>query len=177
MRSKFFVVSTLFIILSSTNPIAALSFDAKNPSRIVEQIRNRGASAVVKELWDDQSTWNLIITNISSGLSDWVDVSLALNAGADAGASGMLHDALFQALGKNPEYTLKRAEENYQISELCGGRHDPLASFDQAMGEHEAIITRVNEVKTDQLLRPKKECLSYLEEGKINLFRFFGRMK
>ena len=164
-------------MLSSANPIAALSFDAKNPSRILEQIRNHGASAVARELWDDQSTWNLIITNISSGLPDWVDVSLALNAGADAGASSMLHDALFEALGKNPEYILKRAEGNFQISELCGGRHDPLASFDQAMSEHEAIITRVNEVKTDHLLTQKKECLRYLEKEKIGLLRFFGHAK
>ena len=177
MSINVFFVSVLFIVLSSAHPVAALSFDANNPSMILQQIRNRGASAVVRELYDDQSTWNLVLKNISSSLPAWIDVSLALMPGSDAGASSMLHDALFEVLGKNPEYILEHAEGKYQISELCDGRHDPLASFDQAMAEHEAIITRVNKVKGKGLLATKNECLKSLEDGKTNLLRFFGRAK
>jgi hypothetical protein len=149
-------------------------FAQETPTMLMEQVRKMGARWVVSNLCDKRGEWDRVINRIATGQESWVELAIALHLGSDAGSACELHDAMFQGLGQNPSYVLRRAEPTYPLSDLCEGRHDPLPTYKDAITEQERTIAAVKEVKSEELKSKKDACLSKLEEGKGHLRRFFG---
>jgi len=80
-------------------------------------------------------------------------------------AAADLHDAMFQALGQNPSYVLRRAETEYPLADLCRGRSDPLQTYNDAIAEQERTIAAVKTVKSEGLESKREVCLSKLEQA------------
>jgi hypothetical protein len=80
---------------------------------------------------------------------------------------------MFQALRQNPKYVLREAESTL-LSNLCGGRSDPLPTYKEAIAEEKQTIAALKMVQARKLQSKKEACLSKLEEGKGDLRRFFG---
>jgi len=147
------------------------------PELLLHDVDNRGASVVVRDLWNRHDPWNEVTKRIASGENAWIDVALALRKGSDAGASSDLRDAMFQALAKNPAYVLQHAEPEYPLSELCEGRVDPPSTYSEAIAEQVRTEKAVEQVRTIELQEKKELCLIKLREGEGHLKRFFGMTK
>jgi hypothetical protein len=145
----------------------------EDPQSLTRQVNKTTARWVIWKLWENRGSWNNVMKGIASGEEAWVELAIALYPGSDAGTATDLHDAMFQALGQNPTYVLRRAEPTYPLSDLCGGRHDPLATYKDAITEQEQTIAAVMMVEAKELQSKKEACLSKLEEGKGDLRRFF----
>jgi hypothetical protein len=105
---------------------------------------------------------------------------MAISKGSDAGATEELQDALFVALGQNPAYVLKvlpmaeSAGIPLTLSSVCGGRSDPLRTYDDAISEERQVEAAVEGVSVKALESNKRHCLSILKAGEADLKRFFG---
>lgn len=147
---------------------------APMPDQILSKVKKQGADKVVKELSRDTNKWESLLDSISSGRSKWVEVAVALAAGADAGKSTDLRTAMFLALRKAPAQVLKVAEPAYPIAILCLGRPDPLPTFEAAIDEVRATITAVEGIDEPAVSGKKQVCLQKLHESERDLKRFFG---
>jgi hypothetical protein len=174
MKHKRKLILFWIVFTCGTALLACTSSDQENPTPLMEQVKKVGAKSVVFTLWEKRGEWASVMNRIASGQEAWVELAIALCPGSDAGAATDLHDAMFQALGQNPAYVLRRAEPTYPLSDLCGGRDDPLATYKDAITEQERIIAAVKAVKSEELNSKKEACLSKLEEGKGHLRRYFG---
>jgi hypothetical protein len=82
---------------------------------------------------------------------------------------------MFQALAANPAVVLSKAEPEFDLSSLCGGRTDPLRTFEAASSELDLTIRAVEGVQSPELTSRKRACLSDLRESRASLKRFFGK--
>jgi hypothetical protein len=154
--------------------VESTSLAQEDPHSLMQQINKMGARSAIRKLWENQGIWENVMKRIASGEEDWVELAIALYAGSDAGAASELRDAMFQALRQNPAYVLGRAEPTFPVSDLCGGRSDPLPTYKDAIAEQESTIAAVKTVKSEELNSKKEACVSKLEEEKGHLRRFFG---
>lgn len=156
--------------------VSSCFVDAKgivaSPHSLLREVSKSGATDVVRSLYLDRRKWGFVVHRIASGEKPWVDVGITLLAGSDAGPSSEIHDALFEALAKNPSVVLT-ATEPALSGELCGGRSDPLATYDAAMHELLKIQRAVSRVSEVRLRVLKQLCLRNLDENKEQLRRFF----
>ena len=169
------------IVLLGIGTANAESFHhADGSSMLLQEIEKKGASAVVRRLWG-QSDWEVLTRSIASGQPAWIDVALKLRGASDAGASSELHDALFEALGRNPTYILQVVGMNgavyspVQLEDICRGRADPLTTYEEAIAELSRTTDAVEKVKNKKLQEKKNICIEELRSGKDDLAIFFGK--
>lgn len=146
----------------------------KDTSALIKEIEQRSASQVVRDVWKDREGWSHIMNQVASGQPEWIAVALRLRAGLDAGASAEMHDAMFQALRRNPAYILEYAEPAYPLDTLCQGRVDPLPTYQEASNELGETMAAVQRVRDEKLELNKKRCIAKLKEGEGHLKRFYG---
>ena len=128
---------------------------------------------MVDRLYMERDVWDAVMSDISTGEHRWVSLGIALLAGADAGAASEIHDALFPALGRDPAYLLRQSPSaNFDVIEVCSGRHDPLATYKDARAEQLAVRTKVSALGGD-LQKQRQLCLAALDSGLKDIRRFF----
>jgi hypothetical protein len=143
------------------------------PEELTNSIARDGAAPVVNRLFKDQETWDGVMTHISSGDHRWVALGIALLAGADAGAASEIHDALFPVLGRDPAYLLRQPPSpNFDVIEICSGRHEPLGTYKDAEAEHRAVAAKVTALG-DKFGERRRLCLAALDSGLRDIQRFF----
>ncbi len=146
------------------------------PDAIINEVKSRGADAVVSELYKDWNAWDFICNKIATGDQAWLKAATALKAGTDAGSSEMLDLALGEALEHEPENVFKIAANTFELVFICGGPDVDNArynSYELSMKAIDLRIKKVAAVKDQSLLKMSKECLVYLEESKKGIAEFF----
>jgi hypothetical protein len=143
------------------------------PEELTRDIANDGAAAVVSRLFKDPAAWDSLMARISSGDHHWVKVAIALLGGADAGAASEIHDALFPVLTRDPAYLLRQPpSRNFDVIELCSGRHEPLQTYQDAQAEQRAAAAKVAALG-DKFGERRRLCLAALDSGLKGIRRFF----
>jgi hypothetical protein len=146
------------------------------PESLLQEIKSKGAGAVVFKLYDDSNTWNYILKKIATGDRSWLGIAVALHPGSDAGSSEMLTLAVGEALEHNPLNVFQIAPKDYQLSFICSGpdvddnRYD---SYELSMKAINLRIKKVAAIKEPSLMNMSKECISFLEESKKGIAQFY----
>lgn len=163
----------------ATRAVPSAEPRAQNPEIMLARIKKEGAAAVIKSLWGIPAKWNELTDKVATGNAAWVDVAVALGPGSDAGSTSELEDALFVALGQNAEYVLRvLPPEEYHgnplaLSDICGGRTDPLGTYAESIAEQKRIEAAVKNVSDKALASRRRRCLTELSSGETDLKRFF----
>lgn len=171
------IAVTIALTLSTCHIAAAEAASAawKDPRALADLARRGNAKSVVASVYSNQEAWSYVIEHVASGDPPWIAAAKALHRGSDAGTSSELRDAMFQALAANPAVVLSDAEPEFDLSSLCGGRSDPLGTFEAASSELDLTIRAVEALQSRELTSRKRACLSDLRESRANLKRFFGQ--
>ena len=174
MRTFIALFLVFFLPYSATCSDKIIEYST-NPAMLNSQVKARGAKTIVNELYKSEVSWTQLMKQISSGEKPWLKVAVALRPGSDAGATSMLEEAVGLALLRKPANVLLIAIPTYEVQIVCGGRVDPLPTYELSMSELEKQIKSVQGVKEPQLQILRDSCLSELETSKVHLRRFFGR--
>ena len=145
------------------------------PGRVQEQVTTRGADDVVRELYAQPERWASVLNHIETGDPEWIAAALVLRPGSDAGSTSMLNDSMFAALEKAPEIVITYAFPTFDLASVCGGRIDPLPTYEQGVRELEVTLAAVSRIQDPVLESRKRACLAQLEESRSHLKRFFHR--
>jgi len=145
-----------------------------SPVTLNSQVTARGPKSIVNELYKSDATWAYLMKQISTGEKAWLEVAVSLRPGSDAGTTSMLEEAVSFALLNNPENVLRFAFPTYKLPNVCGGRADPLSTYELSMSEIKRQIKSVQSVKDAQLVSLRDICLAELEASKVHLNSFFG---
>jgi len=148
------------------------------PQALIQEIESKGAKPVVSELYSNTTTWSFVLRRIASGEQSWLKVAVALHAGADAGASGMLTLAVGEALGNNPKNVFTIAAESFELSNICAGPDVDDArynSYKLSIKEINKRIEKISAVKDRSTEKTGKECIQYLEASKKGIADFYGK--
>lgn len=148
---------------------------AADPAAILRDVSAHGAATVVRELYDHRARWDGVLRHVELGEEAWLRVAIALRPGTDAGSASELHDSVVAALAVAPANVLRVAVPEFPLSDLCGGRHDPLATYDAAVNEVGKMMAAVAAIESAQLSKRRDECLSTLKAARADLKRFFAR--
>ncbi len=146
------------------------------PDALFQEIKSKGANAVVFELYGDSNVWDAFLRNIATGNRTWIEVAVALRPGSDAGASEMLTLAVGEALEHDPINVLQIAPKAYQLSYICSGPDVDDRRYDSHELSINAInrrIKKVSAVKDQSLSTTSKECIRYLEDSKTGIAQFY----
>ena len=170
------------IVLLIASSYAESAFSANGPPQgpdmVLARIRNEGAAAVIRSLWDTPR-WSELTDEVASGDARWINVAVALAPGSDAGSTSELNDALVVALSRNPAYVLSAVPTNPSdtnpigLSILCEGPQDPPETYAAALAELKEEETAVRAVRDEALAGKKDLCLKKLAMGEEELKRFF----
>jgi hypothetical protein len=158
---------------SGPPPSLALAYSAST-SQIVSEIARRGPRTVVEELYEHRSDWDYVLSKVKGGEEAWLRVAVALHPGTDAGSSSMLREAVGLALLTAPEFVLRLAIPAFSLSDVCGGRPDPLPTYSAAVAELERQIVSVAAVDSGAVAKTRDRCLDELKASRANLKRFFN---
>jgi len=125
MRGERRVISSVVVLAS----LLACSH-LRRPARLQDEVKRRGAQAVVADLYVHEDRWEEFLRGVASGAPEWLELAVVRAPGTDAGATNQLGIALFLALGPAPERpstslfpkTSSRALEGRpSISKRCAG--------------------------------------------------------
>lgn len=165
---------TLCTACSASSPNTAIA-----PAELISEIQKVGATKVIRRYWGHPE-WRNLVGNVASGERDWIDVALALIPASDAGSASELHDALFRALRKNPEYILRSLAigkapdgRSFSISDICDGRMDPLPAYENARKELEETRISLGKIQGEELQKKKGICMESLFSAGNNLKKYY----
>jgi hypothetical protein len=138
-----------------------------SPSELKDDIKKRGAKAVVSDLFRSGAWENVVLKEIESGSAPWIDLAPALSAGTDAATSEGLGESLIYALPKAPEAVLAVID----LSSRPGPRApDTVCSASFYEGDPTdprkyriAALQAVNRVSNPALKAAKSACLDELQ--------------
>ena len=151
---------------------AALTND---PVLLRKDIEKRGARAVVQELWSNTPAWTSAMQSIGEGKHAWIDVAVLLRVGSDGGASSDLHDSMFVALGKAPQYVLNVALHAFPLESLCTGRTEPAPTYREAIADLDSVKKALTGVKEVPLQSKRKACLNKIRLAEKQLSQYFDQ--
>jgi hypothetical protein len=158
-------VAAASILLTFAATVTSAAEVFSSPDGVLAAIKQRGASAVVEELWRSGSWQRYVYPGVSSGDPKWLEVARVLRPATDAGASEELFDALALALQRRPYLALPVVKEAW----WPGGQ--PLCAFgwdDELPG---GVLVYVGKLESalkspapPELVAMRKECLAGLVE-------------
>jgi len=173
----------LTIVLLSNFAHAASQTDLQ-ANQILSDIERRGASVVVKELYDDPEVWDELLRNVSSGNLGWLKVAEKLGPGTDAGSTNMLEIAIFRALGNAPVQTLTllsrgdRTIPCFRVEFVCSSDFlidDP--ADQKALNLIDRTISRLQEIKEPSLITTRNTCIEGLQQARRDTLRLMREAK
>jgi hypothetical protein len=172
--------ATTFLLIATTFAASAFSANepAETPEFLLARIKNEGAAAVIRSLWDTPR-WSELTDQVASGDPGWVNVAVDLAPGSDAGSTSELNDALALALSRNPVSVLRAVPADPSdsnpigLSIVCVGPQDPPDTYAAALGELKAAEAAVRAIHDKALAGRRDLCLKKLTTGKDALKQFF----
>jgi hypothetical protein len=174
-----FLTATLSIYFAAGLAYSANSIPQgvySKPTAILDEIKSKGARAVVSELYDDQNVWQSMLQKIASGNLAWLKVAVALHPVSDAGSSEMLTLAVGEALENDPKNVFKIALGSFKLGNICSGPDVDDARYDSYELSMKAINRRIKKVaaiKDQSLMNTSKECTQYLEKSRKGIAQFY----
>lgn len=172
-------LSILFSVFANNSAYSADTIPKdyySQPDTLISVIKARGGKAVVLELIKNWNVWDSICDKVATGDQAWLKAAVALQPGADAGASEMPDLALGEALENNPEDVFKITAKAFEISIICGAPDVDNARYNSYELSMKAINLRIKKVGaiTDRsLFNISKECMQYLEASKKGVAQFY----
>jgi hypothetical protein len=147
-----------------------------DPKSILQEVKLKGARAVVSELYGTPKTWHATLERIASGDQSWLDVAVALHPGSDAGSSEMLNLAVGAALENNPAKVFQTTLKTFQLKSICSAPDvdDPkYDSYELSMKAINQRISKVSSITGETITDINKACIQYLEESKKGIAQFY----
>ena len=164
------LAAVMALMAESVTPQRACAAAAAklSPAALHQEIRERGAKAVVARLWraPDQphQGWLGFEQRVASGAPEWLSVAEELADATDAGQTHGLSIALHHALSKNPQGVLRLLPHPpFTIEAVCANGNDEEAAEAEAR-ELRAILAAVSRVKAPSLRNVRDRCLKALHE-------------
>ena len=131
---------------------------SKNPDAILHRIAKEGAPAVLRDLYQDEKTWDGVLGSVSTGSRKWLDVATRLREVSDAGSSDALELALGDALEKSPGDVLALCSGRCDISGVCGN----IGHYKDILAHVERRKRLVKSIAGSNLLEKRDKCLKSL---------------
>jgi hypothetical protein len=130
---------------------------------ILGDVRQHGARAAATTLWGDHRRWSQVVASIAKGTAEWLDVAIALRAGADGGASEELDEAVFLALKPAPMRVLHLLGAGpFEIASVCSSNvatDYPATKAQRFIADRIAVLARMS----DQSVRETRDqCVAKL---------------
>lgn len=104
--------------------ISAISAAHPTVQQLTEQIKQRGAQAVISGLYsEEEKEWRYVTGEIAKGGSDWLNLAVLLAPGSDADSAETLSEAVGAAIPHNPSGVLSVITERHaplKLAEVCG---------------------------------------------------------
>ena len=125
LRKAGFAALVLLCSCSPVPPIGQVAAPAKATANramaVVEEIKTRGAKAVVDRLASPNSEkeWEEIQKGIQTGQADWLSAARELRNGSDAGMTESIDISLAIALSNNAEGVLEVAGDTIPADRIC----------------------------------------------------------
>ena len=151
-------IATLYIALLAASDCTSLT-----PEAIANRIDEHGARSVVSEIWKSEAEWACILSHISSGQSNWLDLSVALRPGTDAAAGLSLRFAVSRAIPNNPGGVLKLTLSGpFSVADVCTS---PFIEPDPGIAEdfEKSAIEALKTVTDTELSQARDECLEKIK--------------
>jgi hypothetical protein len=109
-----------FFVARSVTANAAGPEPSLRAESLLADVNTRGPRPVVAALRSDSNQWDQVITNISHGYPQWLNVAAALRPGTDAGSSETLDEAMFLALKPEPIRVLQLLKDGtFEATVVC----------------------------------------------------------
>lgn len=171
-RQALVVAAAALIVESSvTAQRTCTAAEAKfSPAALHQEIRDRGAKAVVARLWSaapDQlhEGWFGFEQRVASGAPEWLSVAQELADATDAGQTHGLSIALHHALSKNTQGVLRLLPHPpFTIEAVCADGNDEEEQAAEAR-ELRAIFAAVSRVRAPSLRHVRDRCLGALRQA------------
>ena len=72
-----------------------------------------------------------------------------------------------------PENVLRITIPSFRLEVVCGGRQDPLPTYEEASSELERQVAAVKQMQNEEVTPMRNRCLEQLDKARTNLKRFF----
>lgn len=149
----------LILVAASASALASPTAD-----ELLARMQEHGASAVVRQVFDDPPFGGAVYTGIGSGSASWVQVGAALLPHADASVSLGLASALAEALVQEPANVLPLINSSaaFAARRICL----PFMSDEEPKEDHLAYLDKLEaslaKVVSPELQPAKSACLQEL---------------
>jgi hypothetical protein len=170
------LTSFAFVLLAATSSPRNSALTVATASHL---IREKGASAALQQIYEDDRQWPELLHGIATGRTSWLNVANELRSASDAGATAQLELAVGEALEHRPANVLRVALPTFGMS-VCGGpdvddpRFDSYELSIRAIEKRKRMLAQV-QIPTLRLVRD--QCIQELESSKSGIAQFYGRRK
>ncbi|HET8644809.1 MAG TPA: hypothetical protein VFO85_04940 [Vicinamibacteria bacterium] len=154
------------LALCCAAPAAEAQPAAPTPGALRQAIQQKGAEAVLMEVYEDDARWQQVLEGIASGSPGWLTVGERLKRVAREQAEE-LTVAVARALEKQPAHALAVLGEAFDADDVCS-----LNTLEQSLGpDYNAALRAVERrqkavaaVRDPRLQAQRDECLAFLQE-------------
>ena len=166
-------ISSIVVLLLCCQVSCASSSAMLQAPNVLSEIEQRGAHAVVQELYKDTERWQALLKAVSSGSHEWLTVATKLRPGTDAGSSEMLETAIFFALGNAPVESLKLISAGtFSVEGTCSSNFLIDTPADQdALSMIDKRIAVLKIVKDPNLVATRDLCIKGLQQARNDVLK------
>jgi len=112
------------LLFLSLLPVSVVVSAHPTAQQLTEQIKQKGAQAVITGLYtDEEKEWQYVSGEISKGKDGWLTVAALLAPGSDADSAETLSESVAMAIPHNPAGVLNIITERFtslSLGEICG---------------------------------------------------------
>ena len=144
------------------------------PNDLVLQIKRDGPQVVMSRLWERPEVWDVVLEHVASGAQEWLEVAALLHPATDAGSAEMLHEALADALEKEPERVLRMIGQPFDSDFVCFLSIEPYDTAREAIRALDRRIQRVAGVKHPELAAVRDGCVASLRRQRPEIERVYA---
>lgn len=147
---------------------------ASDSIEILREVNQRGAKAVLWELYDQRSDWDRVLHRIERGAPADLEVARVLRSVSDAGASEELTIAVTLALLVAPDRVLALMIPSYPLALVCTSPDTEDDSLAVALERLEQLRASVAAVADAALVERRDACLHSLDDARAAVRRHYG---
>jgi hypothetical protein len=144
-----------------------------DPAALLQAIEQKGAAAVLQEVYDDDARWQQVLDGIATGSRAWLDVAERLKRVAREQAEE-LTVAVGRALEREPANALAILGNVFDADDVCS-----LNTLEQSLGPDYSVALRsverreraVAAVTAATVRQQRDDCLGFLHELKREVIR------
>jgi hypothetical protein len=173
MRRAALPAAVLGLALSAAAPARAAPETVAVPVELLREIDQKGAQAVLLQVYEDDPRWQQVLDGIATGSRAWLRVAERFKRVARE-QSEELTVAVGRALETEPAHALAVLGDAFDADDVCS-----LNTLEQSLGRDYAAALRRVEARergvarvTDPALRQQRDdCLGFLRELKREVVR------